>query len=78
MNIRLLIICFLFFLLAASCGEGKKEGITNEKASPSKETVTTSKEATKTIIFFGNSLTAGYGVEPSQAFPALIQKKLIR
>ena len=27
----------------------------------------------KTILFFGNSLTAGYGVEPSEAFPALIQ-----
>jgi len=32
----------------------------------------------KTILFFGDSLTAGYGLEdPSvQAFPALIQKKL--
>ena len=30
----------------------------------------------KTIIFFGNSLTAGYGIEPAQAFPALIQKKI--
>lgn len=31
---------------------------------------------TKTIIFFGNSLTAGYGLSPSQAFPALIQAKI--
>lgn len=31
---------------------------------------------TKTIIFFGNSITAGYGLNPSQAFPALIQKKI--
>lgn len=30
----------------------------------------------KTIIFFGNSLTAGYGLDPSQAFPALIQNKI--
>lgn len=29
-----------------------------------------------TIVFFGNSLTAGYGLSPSQAFPALIQKKI--
>jgi len=27
----------------------------------------------KTIVFFGNSLTAGYGVDPSEAYPALIQ-----
>ncbi len=30
----------------------------------------------KTIVFFGNSLTAGYGLNPSQAFPALIQNKI--
>jgi acyl-CoA thioesterase-1 len=29
----------------------------------------------KHIIFFGNSITAGYGVSPAEAFPALIQKK---
>jgi acyl-CoA thioesterase I len=27
------------------------------------------------ILFFGTSLTAGYGLEPDQAFPSLIQKK---
>lgn len=30
----------------------------------------------KVIIFFGNSLTAGYGLELSEAYPALIQKKI--
>ena len=30
----------------------------------------------KTILFFGNSLTAGYGVNPSEAFPALIQERI--
>jgi len=33
-------------------------------------------ENTKTIIFFGNSLTAGYGLASEQAFPALIQNYL--
>ena len=32
--------------------------------------------AKKTILFFGNSLTAGYGVEPEEAFPALIGQKI--
>ena len=27
-------------------------------------------------MFFGNSLTAGYGVDPSEAYPALIQDKI--
>ena len=31
---------------------------------------------TKTILFLGNSLTAGYGLQKSQAFPALIQQKI--
>lgn len=39
-------------------------------------TIDSSKRAPATILFFGNSLTAGYGLEPSQAFPALIQKKI--
>lgn len=30
----------------------------------------------KTILFFGDSLTAGYGLTSAQAYPALIQKKL--
>jgi acyl-CoA thioesterase-1 len=31
---------------------------------------------TRTILFFGDSLTAGYGLDPDEAFPALIQHKL--
>lgn len=27
------------------------------------------------VVFFGTSLTAGYGLEPDQAFPALIERK---
>ena len=40
---------------------------------PSPDSVITS---TRTIVFFGNSLTAGYGIEPTQAFPALIGRRL--
>lgn len=28
-----------------------------------------------TIVFFGDSLTAGYGIDPDDAYPALIEKK---
>ena len=31
----------------------------------------------KVILFFGDSLTAGYGLSPEEAFPALIEKKCI-
>ncbi|MBM4255803.1 MAG: arylesterase [Deltaproteobacteria bacterium] len=30
----------------------------------------------KAIVFFGDSLTAGFGLDPAQAFPALIQEKI--
>jgi acyl-CoA thioesterase I len=59
--------------LALSCNEKEKSAA--GKASGKKDTVAVSKPA-RTIVFFGNSLTAGYGLDPSQAFPALIQKKI--
>jgi acyl-CoA thioesterase-1 len=31
---------------------------------------------TRTVVFFGDSLTAGLGVDPDEAFPALIQRKI--
>ena len=37
---------------------------------------TPEKDARKTILFVGTSLTAGYGIDPQQAYPALIQRKL--
>jgi acyl-CoA thioesterase I len=35
-----------------------------------------SSAAPKVILFFGDSLTAGYGLSQDEAFPALIEKKL--
>ncbi|MBS1507515.1 MAG: arylesterase [Bacteroidetes bacterium] len=32
----------------------------------------------KTILFYGDSLTAGYGLSPEEAFPSLIQKALLK
>ena len=61
-------LCFLM----ASCNNEKAADNAMKKAA-NNGAVTVK---TKTIIFFGNSLTAGYGLSPSQAFPALIQKKI--
>lgn len=30
----------------------------------------------KTLLFIGDSLTAGYGLDPDEAYPALVQKKI--
>jgi acyl-CoA thioesterase I len=32
----------------------------------------------KTILFFGDSLTAGYGLSPEEAFPAIVEQKLAK
>lgn len=60
----------LFFLFA--CNNDKKAVNQNKNTA----TVTDTVAKTKTIVFFGNSLTAGYGLTPQQAFPALIQNKI--
>ena len=71
------IISFLFFsvIFLSSCSENKKEG-TYQSTNTTKSDTTATKKQEKTILFFGNSLTAGYGVELSEAFPGLIQKRL--
>ncbi|MEX0609357.1 MAG: arylesterase [Balneolaceae bacterium] len=38
--------------------------------------LTAEAQQTKTILFFGDSITAGLGVDSEQAFPALIQNKI--
>ncbi|NNE78587.1 MAG: arylesterase [Pricia sp.] len=68
-----------FFLLVFlfSCGESQKKDAENEAIEAKEVTAEipeTSKE--KVILFFGNSLTAGYGLDTEEAFPALIQDRL--
>jgi len=68
---------FLFFILLLSCGDKTKkqvESTTNESAID--EDGTSVETARKVILFFGNSLTAGMGLDPEDAFPAVIQNKL--
>jgi acyl-CoA thioesterase-1 len=58
-----------------SCSNNEKTPATNADSISEKDAAVT-KEKSKTILFFGNSLTAGYGLTTAQAFPALIQNKL--
>ena len=66
-------------ILALSACGSRKSG---DAASPQADTTVvqtrdSAAHAAKTILFFGNSLTAGYGLaDESQAFPALIQDKI--
>ncbi len=67
---------FFVFILLISCGESKSKQETGDKEVVNIESDTVAHATSKTIIFFGNSLTAGMGLDPNEAFPALIQKKL--
>ena len=63
----------------ASAGNSR-ETKNNMSITKSAESSTPVSASTKTIrtpvvLFFGTSLTAGLGLEPEQAFPALIEKK---
>ena len=72
---NLSIIYVLFALLTfSSCGETAKkdqEVVVKEQVSGEEN----SKE-NGVILFFGNSLTAGMGLDPEDAFPAIIQEKI--
>ncbi|MDB4904827.1 MAG: tesA [Mucilaginibacter sp.] len=60
-------------LLFAACGE--KKSPTGETLSATSNTPDSSSE--KNILFFGDSLTAGYGLDdPSEAFPGVVQNKI--
>lgn len=65
----------LLWMVWASCSGKKNDGAPAAGDGQPKDTVASTAK-TKTILFFGNSLTAGYGLEPAQAFPALIQQKI--
>ncbi|GGF22752.1 arylesterase [Echinicola rosea] len=71
-SLLLMFLCGAF--IATSCSEGQK---TSEKTASSEAKVDDkSEEKQKTVLFFGDSMSAGYGVDQEEAFPALIQKKI--
>lgn len=66
----------LVMTLLGGCGSNEEKP--NEGANQKREQVTagTKNEKAKTIVFYGNSLTAGYGVDPSESFPSRVQDKI--
>jgi acyl-CoA thioesterase I len=75
-KIQGLLFMLSVFIWLMSCTNDKKSTARdpNNSSQPAKDSAAIAKK--KTIVFFGNSLTAGYGLSPSQAFPAVIQKKI--
>ncbi len=70
-----LFYALLGFIFFASCGETNKK----EEINGVEEVVKyqdQKREESRVILFFGTSLTAGMGLDPNDAYPALIQEKL--
>jgi acyl-CoA thioesterase I len=74
--------CLLAFLFCLCCQDNNKTAAPSPNSDTSVETPAPSAtvderaKPKKTILFFGNSLTAGLGVDPRDAFVGLIGKKL--
>jgi acyl-CoA thioesterase-1 len=71
-------ITFLLILLiiVAGCGNGRKPSSAVDTTKTASESLA-SKSVKKTILYFGDSLTAGYGLDdPGDAYPSVVQLKI--
>jgi len=66
---------FLVFLLMVACGDKSGQTIRNSSATGDQtEEYIPESGNNKVIVFFGDSLTAGYGLDSEEAFPAVVQQ----
>ncbi len=75
--------CLLLLALAACARErGGAPGDANNSTTQATEraapvgTASTGSNAPKTLLFLGTSITAGYGLDPDEAYPMQIQRKI--
>lgn len=64
-----------FILVLFSCNSSEK-GTTSDSSRDTLSNPVEKNLNTQNILFFGTSLTAGYGLEPGEAYPELIQHQL--
>jgi acyl-CoA thioesterase-1 len=66
---------FLVFLLLVACGNKSGQTIRNSSVtSDQTEEYVDESGNNKVIVFFGDSLTAGYGLDTKESYPAVIQQ----
>jgi acyl-CoA thioesterase I len=74
------ILKFCYFILATvlfSCGENQNKTADTPSETEVTESSDNLESSSKTILCFGDSITAGYGLEDTNdAYPALLQKKI--
>ena len=73
-QILLMFRYFILVLLLVSCGDETSKKAQQEQQETTEAEVIETNTTTKTILFFGDSLTAGFGLEDSNdAYPTVIQ-----
>ena len=69
-----LFLLFMSFTLFSCAESNKKDESQDSEASAESET--DNEDSKKVILFFGDSLTAGYGLEKGEGFPEILQQKI--
>jgi len=67
---------FVLSLILLSCGNQQSKSNTDKTLDSADRKVSVAAAKKKNILFFGTSLTAGYGLDPTEAYPALIQNRI--
>jgi len=72
---------FLIILFIASCGDSKTDKTvtkTSVQVKPTESTTVQTPPANtkKKVLFFGDSLTAGFGLDEDDSFPSLVQNRM--
>lgn len=70
------LVALLVFFSLAACQNPQTKSEPASQRTPKSTERSEGLERSRTILFFGNSITAGYQLNPSDAFPALIQHRL--
>ncbi len=76
-NMKKILLFSCLLGLYAACGTKPDQQNAGKAIQPSPLSSSEEISTKRVILFFGNSLAAGYGLEePSQAFPGLIQRRI--
>ncbi len=71
------LIFLILFVFLSGCAGDNQQNNTAAKDSSATQTKSSAKDKTKNILVFGDSITAGYGLDdPSDAFPGVLQGKI--
>ena len=74
--VKIFPLSLIIFLTTVCVSCSDREQATNNVTKEVSKNVTDNVSQVKNILFFGNSLTAGYGLDPTESFPSLIQAKI--